>query len=131
MANHAAVNLEKDWIVLFDGVCNLCSASVQFIVRHDRLKRFRFVPIQSEDGQELYSTFGLNPAEMPSLMLLKNGQAYLMSDAAIEITRSFSFFWKPLLVCKLIPRRIRNGVYSFIARNRYRWFGRNDVCRLE
>lgn len=117
-------------IVLFDGVCNLCSGSVQFILKRDPEARFRFASLQSDFGQKIQAEHGLDPRELGSVLLLEDGRLYRESDAALRIVRSLSGAWKLLSVFRIVPRPIRDGVYRLIARNRYRWFGKSETCWL-
>jgi predicted DCC family thiol-disulfide oxidoreductase YuxK len=117
-------------IVLFDGVCNLCNGSVQFIIRHDRQGRFRFASLQSSVGQDLLARFGMDPGRLDSVILVEGDRWYKESDAALRIARGMSGGWKALTVFRVIPRPIRDAVYRLIARNRYRWFGEQETCWL-
>jgi predicted DCC family thiol-disulfide oxidoreductase YuxK len=109
-------------------VCNLCAACVRFVIRHDHRAVFRFAAIQSELGREIYRRHGLNPADLDTFMVLTGGRALLRSDAAIEVASRCGGLWKVVKVCKIIPRPMRDWVYSFVARHRYRWFGRTEAC---
>lgn len=115
-------------LILFDGVCNLCNASVQFVIRHDRAGKFRFAAIQSEIGREIFQRHGLDPANLQTFVFITDGRIFLRSDAAIEVVARFGGAWKLLRVFSLVPRSVRDAIYSFIAQNRYRWFGRQEVC---
>ena len=117
-------------IVLFDGVCNLCNGSVQFIIRHDRQGRFRFASLQSPVGQDLQTRFGMDPGRLDSVLLVEGDRWYKESDAALRIACGMSGAWKALAVLRVIPRPIRDAVYRLIARNRYRWFGKQETCWL-
>ena len=117
-------------LVLFDGVCNLCTASVQFIIRHDRAAMFYFAPLQSEIGREICRSQGLDPADVQTFVLISRGRMLVRSDAAIEVVSRFGGAWRFLTVLRLIPRVARDRIYSTIARNRYRWFGRTDACMI-
>ena len=119
-----------DNLVLFDGVCNLCHASVQFVLRHDRRERFRFASIQSETGRKLLQAHKLAPDAASSFVLLTGGRVLLRSEAALEIARQFGGAWRLLGVFRFVPRSWRDGVYSLVARNRYRWFGRRESCLM-
>lgn len=118
-------------IILFDGVCNLCNGTVQFVIRRDRGDRFRFVPLQSELGQELSRARHIDTSEVDSIILIDPGTAYyIKSDAALEIVRELhGYGWMPF-VLGWIPRSLRDAVYDLVARNRYRWFGRKDACMV-
>jgi predicted DCC family thiol-disulfide oxidoreductase YuxK len=117
-------------IVLFDGVCNLCNGSVQFIIRHDRQGRFRFASLQSSVGQDLQARFGMDPGRLDSVLLVEGDRWYKESDAALRIARGMSGAWKALAAFRVIPRPIRDAAYRLIARNRYRWFGKQETCWL-
>jgi predicted DCC family thiol-disulfide oxidoreductase YuxK len=117
-------------IVLFDGVCNLCNGSVQFILRHDPAARFRFASLQSPVGQELLTRFGMDPKLLDSVVLVEGDRWFKESDAALRIARGMSGGWKALAVLGVIPRPIRDAAYRLIARNRYRWFGKQETCWL-
>lgn len=117
-------------ILLFDGVCNLCNASVQFILKRDPKAHFRFASLQSPVGQALSAHAGLPANEINTVVLFENGQPYLRSDAALRIARHLGSLWPLLYGFSIIPRAIRHAVYDWIARNRYRWFGKQESCML-
>jgi predicted DCC family thiol-disulfide oxidoreductase YuxK len=119
-----------DNLILFDGVCNLCSALVQFVIRHDRAAKFRFAAIQSEVGKEIFQSHGLDPADVQTFVFISDGEMLVRSDAAIEVVSRFGGAWRILRVFQFAPRGIRDWIYSVIARNRYRWFGRKAVCMI-
>lgn len=115
-------------IVLFDGVCNLCNKSVQFIIKRDPHNQFFFASLQSETGRNLLNKYHLS--EVDSVILLKEDRYYLESDAALEICSHLTGGWKLLAILKVIPPFIRDPLYRIIARNRYKWFGKQDTCML-
>lgn len=117
-------------VILFDGVCNLCNGFVQFIIRHDAAGQFRFAALQSVAGQELLRKHQLPmPAKPDSVVLLAEGQAYTHSAAALGILARLGGRWAALArVGRWFPRSLRDAVYRLIARNRYRWFGRQESC---
>ena len=119
-------------VVLFDGVCNLCSAAVQFILDRDRRGRFRFAALQSEVGAALLQRFGVAVPEgdPDTVLLLEGGAVYSHSSAALRIARRLDGAWPALYALMLLPRPLRDAGYRWIARNRYRWFGRTEQCRL-
>jgi predicted DCC family thiol-disulfide oxidoreductase YuxK len=117
-------------IILFDGVCNFCNASINFVIDHDPNKHFKFAPLQSEIGQEILRKFNKNTSDFDSVILLKNNQLYQKSDAALEITKHLSGFWKHLSIFNVLPISFLNFFYDIIARNRYRIFGKADSCRM-
>ena len=116
-------------IILFDGVCNLCNGTVDFLLKHGRKRQFRFAPIQSEAAQLLFRKFQI-PAETDSVIVIKSNQVYFESDAAIEIAGMLSFPWKMAVIFRFIPKKMRDIIYRWIAKNRYRWFGKRDICRI-
>ncbi|MFD2786420.1 thiol-disulfide oxidoreductase DCC family protein [Hymenobacter rubripertinctus] len=119
-------------IILFDGVCNLCNGFVQFVLEHDAGGQFRFAALQSGAGQGLLREYGLPaPTEPDSVVLLADGRAYTHSAAALGILARLSGRWATLArVGRWFPRPLRDAVYRLIARNRYRWFGRQESCWL-
>ena len=116
--------------ILFDGVCNFCNASINFIIDRDSTGIFKFAALQSEIGQEILKKNGLKQDNFDSIILEKNDVIYQKSDAALEIARNLDGFWKFFYVFKIIPFFLRNPIYDLVARNRYRIFGRTDACRL-
>lgn len=118
-------------ILLFDGVCNLCNDSVQFIIERDREDVFRFASLQSEVGQKLISERGIDPKAMDSIILIEPGIAYYeKSTAAMEISKHLSGGYSLLRYFSILPEGFRNGIYDIIAKNRYKWFGRKDECMI-
>lgn len=109
-------------------MCNLCTSSVHFIIRHDKRAVFRFVPIQSEHGREICRACGLDPDSIQTFLVLRNGRAYARSDAAFEIIKQFGGLWRLLVLFKVVPAALRDRIYTFIVNNRYRWFGRRNTC---
>ncbi len=116
--------------ILFDGVCNFCNASINFIIDRDRKGIFKFAALQSEIGQELLKKFRLKTSDFDSIVALEGDKVYQKSDAALEIARKMDGIWKIFYIFKIIPAFLRNPVYDLIARNRYRFFGRTDACRI-
>lgn len=117
-------------IVLFDGVCNLCNGSVQFILKRDPQARFRFASLQSEAGRSLMSEHGLDPDALSSVVVIEDGRVWQESSAALRIARHLPGLWKLLRIFTIIPRPLRDAIYRLIARNRYRWFGKTETCWL-
>jgi predicted DCC family thiol-disulfide oxidoreductase YuxK len=118
----------KNPVILFDGVCNFCSRSVQFIIRHDPKHRFRFASLQSEFGQKLMQHFGLPADQFNSFLLFENGKIYTRSTGALRVAKKLKGLWSLLYGFIILPRFIRDPVYNFIARNRYKWFGKKEEC---
>ncbi|AST07451.1 hypothetical protein AF2641_11495 [Anoxybacillus flavithermus] len=121
----------KDWsvvhIVLFDGVCHFCSATVRFIIERDEKAYFRFASLQSEAGQALLKKYHI-PQQLDSFILIDECTYYVKSTAALRVCKHLRGFWKYLYWLILIPFPIRDRVYDWIAKNRYRWFGKKDCC---
>ena len=117
-------------VVLFDGVCNFCEGSVQFIIQRDPSGQFHFASLQSEPGRRLLTQHGLPADHMDSLVLIKEGQAYVRSDAALRIASGLTWPWSWFKVGLLFPRFIRDFVYDIIAARRYQFFGKKDACML-
>src|SRR6266446_5964259 len=116
-------------LILFDGVCVLCSRGCRFVSKRDRRGYFRFVPIQLAEGRPLAEQLGIDPDRPDSFALVANGQAYVKSEAVLRIARELPR-WRWTWVFHFIPRVIRDAIYDLVARNRYRWFGRRDACIL-
>lgn len=117
-------------LIMFDGVCSLCEYSVQFIVKNDRQARFKFVSAQSDRGKELQRLHGVDALIDGTVILLKNDQVYVKSDAAVEIAKDLEGLWRFLHVFRFIPKPVRDLAYSIISKNRYRWFGKKNKCLL-
>jgi len=117
-------------ILLFDDTCNFCNGTVNFILARDKKDSFRFAPLQSEAGQKLQQQYGLRDGENDSMVVISGNRIFLFSDAALEISRRLPGLWPLLYVFKIVPPFLRNGTYKWIARNRYKWFGKSDSCRI-
>lgn len=116
-------------IILFDGVCNLCNASVRFIVDRDPKGIFRFAPLQSETGKRLLAEYG-EADDLSTLILIEDRKSYTQSSAALRIARRLSGAWPAFSALLIIPRPLRDVIYRFIAVRRYKWFGRTEECRI-
>jgi len=117
-------------IVLFDGVCNLCRASVRFVLARDPRGRLRFASLQSARARALLAPHGLPPEALSSVVLLEGGRAYTRSTALLRIARRLRPPWPLLYAAIVLPRPLRDALYDFVARHRLRWFGRREVCSL-
>lgn len=115
-------------ILFFDGLCNLCTASVQFIIRHDPKQQFRFASLQSTTARSILGQSALATDKPDSFLLWENGTVYSRSEAALRVTKRLSGAWPLLYVFSIVPVGIRDGIYNIVARNRYRWFGRKNEC---
>jgi predicted DCC family thiol-disulfide oxidoreductase YuxK len=117
-------------IILFDGVCNFCNSSVNFIIRHDKKNHFRFAPLQSAAGKTFLDQFHENKEEMNSIVLIENDKLYKRSTAILRITRHLGGAYFLLYGLMIVPRFLRDAIYNFIGRNRYKWFGKKDSCMI-
>ncbi|OAB77960.1 thiol-disulfide oxidoreductase DCC family protein [Cochleicola gelatinilyticus] len=121
---------EKHSIILFDGVCNLCNSSINFVIRHDPKNRFQFAALQSEIGASLTEEFTIDPNDTDSIILIENNTAYVKSTAALRIAKGLSGAYPLLYAFIIIPTFIRNKVYDYVAKNRYKWYGKKDSCMI-
>jgi predicted DCC family thiol-disulfide oxidoreductase YuxK len=116
-------------IVLFDGECHFCDSSVQFIIKHDPTELFYFAPLKSEMGKELLLKYDVSP-EINSIVLIEHEKAYVKSTAALRICRQLRGIWKCFYAFTLVPISVRDFAYDLIAKNRYKWFGKKESCKL-
>jgi len=126
-------NNPENWanpLILFDGVCNWCIFWVQFVIKRDPLKKFRFASLQSSKGQEILKEIGLPKQAFSTMVYLEGNRYYLKSSAALHILKRMNGFWPILFVFVIVPPLIRNLFYNGIAKNRYLWFGRKETCMV-
>jgi predicted DCC family thiol-disulfide oxidoreductase YuxK len=116
-------------LILFDGVCNLCNGSVQFIINRDKEAKFRFASLQSDAGKKILQQFQLPTDTFNSFILYQDGKIYTRSTAALRVFSQLKN-WKWVGAFQYVPKFIRDGVYNLIARNRYKWFGKKDECMI-
>lgn len=117
----------SDHIILFDGICNLCSNVVQFIIKRDKGNVFKFASLQSEVGQKLIHQFAI-PINTNSFILIDRGKIYTQSTGALKVASKLSMPWRFFGIFIIVPPFIRNAVYQFIATHRYNWFGKKNEC---
>ena len=115
-------------IILFDGVCNLCNGLVQFIIKIDKKEVFKFSSLQSDFGQKILLENNLDTKDLNSFIFLDQGKLYQKSTPALKMYKSIGSFWQLLYILIIVPRPIRDWIYSFIANNRYKWFGKQESC---
>ena len=120
---------DDEKIVLFDGVCNYCNAMINLAIRNDRKASLKFATLQSETGKELIDRHHI-PPEIDSVIFIEDGKVYTYSDAALRIARYFRWPAKLLYGLIIVPRFIRQPIYKWIAKNRYKWFGKRDQCMI-
>jgi len=118
-------------IILFDGVCNLCDAAVQYIIKYDKSDVFRFVSLQSELGQRILKHIGIQSDKMDSIVLYEPGIAYYYkSSAALEIAKNLQGIFTLATLFRLLPSGIRDLMYDYVAKNRYKWYGKKETCSV-
>lgn len=115
-------------LILFDGICNFCNSSINFIIKKDKRKKFKFATLQSQLGQQLLQKHRIK--DVDSVILVEGEKAYTKSDAVLKISRSLGGIYQLAYIFILIPRFLRNILYDFIAKNRYRWFGQKNECMI-
>lgn len=121
---------ENKKVILFDGICNLCNSSIQFIIKHDEKDLFRFAPLQSDIGLQIVNEHGIDTKELESIILIEPGVAYYQkSTAALEIAKDLKgYSW--LKYFKVLPEGFRDFIYEIISNNRYKWFGKKESCMI-
>lgn len=117
-------------IILFDGVCNLCDSAVQFIIRRDKKNTFLFASLQSEMGQRILAQYNFPGDELNSFILVENNKAYTRSTGALKVVKKLKGLWPLLYGFMIVPKFIRNWVYNWVGRNRYKWFGKKEECMI-
>jgi len=121
---------DDESIILFDGVCNLCSGFVQFVLPRDEEGKYRFASLQSDAGQALLAEHDLPSDELESVVLIEDGESYVKSSAIIQIATGLGGAYRLLSPFRYLPRSVRDRIYDFVADNRYRWFGKKDQCMM-
>ncbi len=117
-------------VILFDGVCNFCNAGVNFVIRHDKRDRFRFAPLQSPVAAALLEKAGLDQGKMDTFVLLDEGAVYVKSGAGLRVLKQLGFPWSMAWILIILPKPLRDAMYNWIVRNRYRWFGKREECMV-
>ncbi len=117
-------------ILYFDGVCNLCAGAVQFVLKRNKKQNILFASLQGKAGQAMLQQFGLSQTQFNSLVFVEDGKMYQQSTGAIRLTRHLGAAWPLLMVFLIVPAFIRNAVYNWVAKNRYKWFGKKNECWL-
>lgn len=118
-------------IILFDGVCNFCESSVQFVIKHDKKDIFRFVPLQSELGYSIIKHIGINTSKVDSIILYEPSIAYYYkAQAAFKISKYLGGMISLLGIFSILPNGISNAIYNYVAKNRYKWFGKKESCMV-
>ena len=117
-------------VIVFDGICHVCSGWVRFLERYRINPSFNLVPMQSVEGKAVLAEYGIDPDDPATFLVLDQGQQLTQSDAAIHVIAELGGLWRMINVARLIPQRWRDALYQLLARNRYRWFGRRSACYL-
>lgn len=120
----------KHKIILFDGVCNLCNGAVTYIIKRDKKNVFKFAALQSEIGAQLLAKFNIDTEKVDSIILIDGEKQYVKSSAALHIAKHLSGAYPLLFGFMVVPRSIRNWVYDYVAKNRYKWFGKKESCMI-
>jgi len=122
--------MTEERIILFDGVCNFCNGAVNFVIKRDKKGLVKFAPLQTEHGKQLLEQYNLPALDMQSFVFIEKGKAYLRSTAALKVCRHLDALWPLCYGFIIVPRFIRDGLYNWIAKNRYKWFGQKDSCMI-
>ena len=117
-------------IILFDGVCNLCNSTIQFIIKKDTKQRFKFASLQSDAAREVLLQYSMKNVELKSIVFITNNRIYLKSSAVLRILWELGGFYKLLYFFWVVPKPLRDLSYDYIAKNRYRWFGKKEQCMV-
>lgn len=127
---HSEIKDIQDLVIFFDGVCNLCNSTINYVIDHEPKGYFKLCTLQSEKGEVFLKNYNLIPKEVKTVILYENNRLYTRSTAALKIAKRFKGPVKVVWIFIIIPRFLRDPVYNYIARNRYRWFGIRDQCRV-
>jgi predicted DCC family thiol-disulfide oxidoreductase YuxK len=122
--------MKNDPIILFDGVCNFCNGTVNFILRQDKQELLKFTPLQSPAAQRILREHQLPAQNFNSFVLIENGKSYQASTAALRLLNYLPWYWKWMKLFWIIPKFLRDAVYLIIAKNRYKWFGKKEACMI-
>lgn len=131
IASFVAKTSPEKKIILFDGVCNLCNGAIQFIIKKDKNDIFRFVALQSELGIGICNYIGVDQNKIDSIILYNPGVAYYYkSSAVLEIAKNLNGFYSLISIFRIFPEKLRNYIYDYIAKNRYKWYGKKESCMI-
>jgi predicted DCC family thiol-disulfide oxidoreductase YuxK len=123
-------NNSKKPIVLFDGVCNLCNGTIQYIIKRDKRDQFFFASLQGSTGQQLLKKYQLPQTSFNSFVLIEGDRAYTKSTGALKVLKKLGGIWNLLYAFIIVPLFVRDAVYNWISKNRYRWFGKREYCMI-
>ena len=130
MLSSERLGITMSALMIFDGVCNLCSSSVEFILKHEAKPELQFASVQSVLGSSKLRELGFDPANVKTFVVVENERAFVRSEAAIRVTCYLRWPWRWLSIVRIVPRPIRDRAYDLVANNRYRWFGRMNNCMV-
>jgi predicted DCC family thiol-disulfide oxidoreductase YuxK len=122
--------MKQQPVILFDGVCNFCNSAVNFVIKRDKKAQVQFAPLQSDKGRLFLRQYGLPAAEMKSFVFIEEGKAYTQSTAALRVCRYLNGLWPLCYGFIIVPKFLRDGIYNWIAKNRYKWFGVREQCMM-
>ncbi len=122
--------MKEQPVILFDGVCNFCNSAVNFVIKRDKKKQILFSPLQTNTGKKLLEQYGLPENELQSFVFIENGKAYTRSTAVLKVCRHLRGLWPLCYGFMIVPKLIRNGIYNWFARHRYKWFGIQQACMI-
>jgi predicted DCC family thiol-disulfide oxidoreductase YuxK len=117
-------------LILYDGKCNLCNYTLQFILKRDKLKMFHYLPLQSSQAKEILKTVQFDQPGIDSVIFIENGRAYIKSEAFFRMAKKLGGLYKLALIFRILPKKLSDCFYDIIAKNRYRWFGKNNYCDI-
>lgn len=117
-------------VILFDGVCNFCNSTINFVMRKNKKRNIKFTTLQSFAGTQLLQQYGFAENDLQSFIFIENGKAYNKSSAALRVCKYLSGGWRLCYAFLIVPKFIRDGVYDFVAKNRYKWFGKREECMI-
>ncbi|MBK8807128.1 MAG: DUF393 domain-containing protein [Bacteroidales bacterium] len=121
---------EKNHVILFDGVCNVCIGVVHFLIKRDKKKKFRYTALQSDEGQSILNSLRLSATNFDTLVLIQGNKTYIKSTAILHVCKALGGVWSLFYIFILIPKTFRDGLYNVFAKNRYRFFGKQNSCMI-
>lgn len=122
--------MKQQPVILFDGVCNFCNGAVNFVIKRDKKALIQFAPLQSEKGRMFSRQFGFSEEDMKTFLFIEDGKVYTKSTAALRVCRYLGALWPLCYGFIIVPKFIRDGIYNWIAKNRYKWFGKKETCMM-
>ena len=130
LENKISKEYNNKGILLFDGVCNFCDSAINFVIKHDKKNHFLFASLQSDFAKEICKNYDVNPTALETMILIENGKIYTKSHAALRVNLNLNGLYPLLYGFIIIPPFIRDAVYNWISKNRYKWFGKKDNCMI-